>query len=128
MSEVRIIIYKDLFNSSTKNDNKRNFILISDHFYSILGFPLNWSMEQLNPKAWQSLMEAGSGKIAFNATSPKVHQGSRRTSLLVSVAPTTLSATYSGTRIGMILLLKHLNENTFQLITANYLNPIKHSC
>ena len=75
-----------------------------------MGFPLNSSMEQLNPKAWQSLIEAGSGKMAFNATSMNVHHGRRRTSLLVNVAPTTLSATYSGTRIGMILLFENLNK------------------
>jgi hypothetical protein len=48
-------------------------------FHSSLGFHSNWSTEQLNPKAWLSLRE--------------------KTSLLVSAAPTTLSATYSGNQV-----------------------------
>ena len=64
-------------------------------------------------------MDAGSGKIAFKGASKNVHQGIRMTSLLVSVAPTTLPATYSGTRMGIILLYEI--QIRILLETANYL-------
>ena len=67
-------------------------------------------MEQFKPIAWLSLMKAGSGKIDFNATKVEVPKGRSRTSLLVSVAPTILSATYSGSRIGMSLLFNIRNR------------------
>ena len=96
--------------------------------YSSLHLPSNWSIEQFKPKAWLSRMKPGSGKIAFNTMSMNDHQGRRRTSLLVNMAPTTLSATNSGSRIGIILLWKFKKNKLFSLLLpSNHLNTGKHS-
>ena len=61
-------------------------------------------MEQLKPKAWLSFMKAGSVMTALRAMRRKDHHGSRTTSLLVNTPDTTLSATNSGSRMGISLL------------------------
>jgi len=66
--------------------------------------PVNWSIEQLEPTAEESRIQAGEGTMCLTMKRNMVHQGRRTSSLLARVASTTLSATNSGFRMGMILL------------------------
>ena len=61
-------------------------------------------MEQLKPKAVASFMKAGEGTRFLRMRRNMLHQGRRTISLLASIPATALSATNSGSRIGMILL------------------------
>ena len=108
LDSAQICGWFNIFNFTFPNGNKGHFVLRLS--YSFLVLPSNWSIEQFKPIAWLSLMKAGSGKIDFNATKVEVPKGRRRASLLVNVAPTILSATYSGVRIGMSLLFKIINR------------------
>ena len=114
------------------------------YFYSLFCRPWNWSIEQLKPKAWLSLMKAGSvitacgrlvwslsvvsvySSLTFKAIRRNDHQGSRRTSLSLKTAWTTWSATKGGSRIGISLLCNN-RELLLHNPASAYLNPCKHS-
>ena len=73
-------------------------------------------------------MKACSGRTALRAMSMNDHQGSRTTALLVSTPDTTLSATNSGSRMGISLLyeINFIMSSSLKVFNE-YLNSSKHS-